>query len=173
MNDVMIDIETLGTSADCTILAIAAVRFDRLTGEIGGELHERIDPCGQNRHVCTQTLKWWAKQPQGVFAEAMSGETRLGQALHDLFVFVEPSDLVWAQGTDFDFKVLDHAFDSRMIQKPWPYYAKRDTRTLYDVAGFDPRTIQCEGTLHNALDDCKHQIRCVVAALQKLKGIAN
>lgn len=173
MNNVMIDIETLGTSADSVILSIAAVEFSREHGDLGRQFHAKLDPCGQNRRVCTETLKWWAKQPQGAFEDAMSSDVQLWMGLTGLVKFVPIDAIVWSQGSDFDFKILDNAYDQTRLTKPWKYNAKRDTRTLYDVANFDTRTIEREGVAHNALDDCKHQIRCVVAAFNKLKGIAN
>jgi hypothetical protein len=165
ITDTMIDIETLGTTTDCAILSIAAVEFDRNTGDLGRQFYERLDPCLQNRRLCPATLKWWASQDSGLFGEAIGGSMDLPMVLVLLNHFVSKDHPVWSQGIDFDFGILDHAFNHFDIETPWKYYAKRDTRTLYDAAGFNPKTIKREGSHHNALDDCKHQIRCVVAAM--------
>ena len=170
MKDVMIDIETLGTSIDCIILSIAAVEFDRITGQTGREFYEKIKPeHGQGRELCFKTLRWWANQPSGAFAEAMSGTDNLPTVIWHICKWWEPIKEVsncWSQGTDFDIAILEHACKKANYYTPWKHNAKRDTRTVYDVCGFDPKSIEREGTYHNALDDCKHQIRCVVAAMQ-------
>jgi DNA polymerase III alpha subunit (gram-positive type) len=172
MNDVMIDIETLGLSADATILSIAAVEFDRYTGDIGSYAFDMVDLCGQDRRVCTKTLKWWAQQSPGMFAKAINGERHIVSVLASLAEFIPDKCLVWSQGIDFDFGILEHAYESYLAGgAPWQYNAKRDTRTLYDVAGFDPKSIERTGEHHNALDDCLHQIKCVVAALNNLKVV--
>ena len=169
MKDVMIDIETLGTSIDCIILSIAAVEFDRFTGEINREFYEKIKPQhGQGRELSFDTLKWWANQPSGAFSEAMSGRDNLSTVIWHLSKWWNQfhwEHFCWSQGTDFDIAILEHAFKTNNYYVPWKYNAKRDTRTAYDVCGFDPKSIEREGTYHNALDDCKHQVKCVVAAI--------
>lgn len=169
MNDVMIDIETLGLTPDSVILSIAAVEFDRHTSEIGAESYFRIDPNQQNRRIDVGTLKWWLQQMSDVFNESFLGEYPLEYALHGLSIRVGQDCLVWSQGTDFDFPILCHAFFQHSIHVPWRYSNKRDTRTVYDVCKFDPRTIERKGEHHDALDDCHHQIRCVCAALNSIK----
>jgi hypothetical protein len=166
MNDVMIDIETLGTTPDSVILSIAAVRFDRETGEIGSHFYERIDCLQAGRVTCDETYAWWLKQSNELFDEATSGKTPLKNALVFLKGFFQEGQVVWSQGIDFDFAILDQAFRQHDIKPPWKYNAKRDTRTVYEICDFDPRFIERQGDKHNALEDCHHQIKCVVAALR-------
>ncbi len=52
---------------------------------------------------------------------------------------------------------------------PWSFWLHRDTRTAYDVAGFDPGTVQRTGKHHNALADCHHQIKCLWFALNNFR----
>ena len=49
----------------------------------------------------------------------------------------------------------------------------RDTRTAYDLARLDPKTIPREGTHHSALDDAHHQVRCVREAVRRIEGLKN
>lgn len=163
-DDVMIDIETLGTTPDSVILSIAAVKFDRISGVIWEEFYMRVRPNQTDRKISEETVRWWLEQPPALISESFSGSHYLVDGLNELRRFVCDSP-VWSQGTDFDFSILDNAFNSCGIPTPWKYNAKRDTRTAYDVCGFDPKSIEREGTYHNALDDCKHQIKCVVAAM--------
>ena len=53
------------------------------------------------------------------------------------------------------------------LPAPWSYRAPRDCRTIYEAAG--GVEIPFEGTQHNALDDAKHQARCVIEAYRKLR----
>lgn len=176
MKDVMIDIETLGTTPNSVILSIAAVQFDRDTGETGSEFLRTIDPDPkrQGRKRCQETYNWWQQQSEAAMQAAFSGTASLHQSLNDLYLWFNdlylwfgPNQIAWSQGTDFDFGILDHAFRQYgFADSPWKYNNKRDTRTVYDICDFDPKSIEREGDKHNALDDCKHQIRCVVAALR-------
>jgi len=167
MSDVMIDIETLGVNPNSVILSVAAVRFSRKTGEATGELHVRVSPNQCGRQIDKKTLRWWFMQPALSIADAMSGHAALPEAVRLLSEFIRGDDIVWSQGTDFDFPILENAFKECGVPVPWKYYAKRDTRTAYDVCGFDRRSVARQGVCHNALDDCRHQVRCVVAAMQK------
>ncbi len=167
LKDVMIDVETLGLTPDSVILSIAAVEFDRDTGDTGRWFYERVDHLQAGRTTCEETYAWWLKQPDEVFHEATSGTTPLRMALINLYAWFTEGQIAWSQGTDFDFPILLDAFKKNHIDIPWEYNAKRDTRTVYDICGFDPKSIEREGNHHNALDDCLHQIRCVHAALRQ------
>lgn len=71
---------------------------------------------------------------------------------------------------DFDIPIWGHAMAAIGERPPWEFWAGRDTRTVYDIAGFNPKSIKRAGTYHNALDDAKHQVKCLVAALDLLKN---
>ena len=66
----MIDIETLGTSPDCVVLSVGAVKFDPFTNI---EPHNRLlwrpsteEQFKANRTVLDSTLEWWATQPKHI-----------------------------------------------------------------------------------------------------------
>lgn len=161
----MIDTETLGTTPESVILSIAAVRFDRRTGDIVKQVHLRVSPNQPDRRIDQDTLRWWLAQPAVSISEAFGGTALLKDALELLAEFVDSKDLVWSQGTDFDFPLLQNAFESAGMKLPWKYWSKRDTRTVYDVCCFDANCVPRDGMHHNALSDCHHQIRCVVDAM--------
>lgn len=170
MNDIMIDIETLGLTADSVIVSIAAVKFNRHTGEIGDSFYQKIDPNQPGRLVCVETLKWWFNRSPELVAGLLNGDELLRDVLVELSAFFDRDRFVWSQGTDFDFPILGHAFSQQDMVIPLKYNALRDTRTVYDICNFDPKSIERQGSHHNALDDCHHQIRCVFAAL-KIMGV--
>lgn len=167
--DVMIDIETLGLESDSVILSLAAVRFCRTTGRTKRLMHQIIDPNQPERSIDADTVRWWIKKPGNAFSDILRGRCSLKEGLMELASNISIDDAVWAQGTDFDFDILEHACSQNGIQTPWKFTLKRDTRTAYDACGFDPKQIERSGTHHDALDDCYHQIKCVLAAFAVAK----
>ncbi|WP_081742891.1 3'-5' exonuclease [Candidatus Sodalis pierantonius] len=61
MNNVMLDIETLGKKAGCPILSVAAVMFEPATGLVGQIFYESIDyqAARQYGQPEEETLLWW------------------------------------------------------------------------------------------------------------------
>lgn len=60
------------------------------------------------------------------------------------------------------------------VEVPWKYFEPVDVRTLVDLGkrlfDFDPKkTIKFEGDKHNAIDDCKFQIKYCSAIYKKAK----
>ncbi|OFC62613.1 3'-5' exonuclease [Candidatus Erwinia dacicola] len=78
MNNIMIDIETLGKKRGCPVLSIAAVQFDPLSGKTGDIFYERmsIDAALSYGMPETSTLQWWDRQSAEARDEAFNG-TRL------------------------------------------------------------------------------------------------
>ena len=62
--DIMIDIETLGTSTKCPVISIGAVAFD--LNQIRGQFYVALDIKDQidsgKRLVDADTIKWWLSQ---------------------------------------------------------------------------------------------------------------
>jgi hypothetical protein len=128
-HDIMIDLETLGTTPDAVILSIGAVRFDLHAGLIF-DAHEddlfyravRIDS-QPDRKISGDTIAWWmaqTKEAQTVFTEPR-GE--LFAALVDLHHWIDatPSTApqVCSNGADFDLPILNHAFGQNTLPLPW------------------------------------------------------
>src|SRR5450830_362742 len=117
MNDVSIDIETLGTRFDAPIISIGAALFDRNTGELGDGLYVAVDleDALRNGRPSGSTLKWWIRQPRlaaAVFDD--DGAIPLAAALNELGSFLRiydaPTLRVWGNGPTFDVTILEHAF---------------------------------------------------------------
>lgn len=159
MNNVMIDLETLGTRADSVIMSIGAVKFDLQTGAIDAanafyasvsidSNHEAIP-----RHISESTLVWWTRQSaeaQKVFHEP---KTTLYAALCDLQNWFGDADCdVWSNGADFDIPMLAHAYHSNGLEAPWKFYKTRCFRTMKNLP-FAPKAEALPKTAHNALDD--------------------
>lgn len=174
---VMIDIETLGTKPGSVIASIGAVEFDPASGRLGGELEITVDienAQSLGLTIDAKTVAWWLNQNDTARKALFGGGIPLSSALIRLgdFLSIWKDVRVWSHGACFDLVLIESACLACHLPFPWPYNAHRDTRTIYDIAGINPKDFQ-EGTAHNALDDAKAQARAVIAAYKALgKGVA-
>lgn len=181
MNNVMLDIETVGNGSKAAIVSIGAVFFDPKTGELGSEFYQAISLSSSAYYgeMDASTIEWWMKQSdeaRAVFSD--ENKTNLKDSLVKFTQWIEQAEnykerVVWGNGSAFDNVILNHAFRSARMTPPWPYYGDRDVRTIVDLGrqlrGVDPKKeMELEGTAHNALDDAKHQARYVSAIFQAL-----
>lgn len=177
MSDIMLDIETLGLKAGAIPVSVGACCFDRATGEITKEFYRVIDPitaASAGLHVEIGTTLWWMDQSddaRAVFKDICEPLADVAAAFFNWVWDRAMADVtIWAQG-DMDFQVWGAAMDAVKVDRPWAFWQQRDTRTVYDVCGFDAKAFPRNGTHHNALDDARHQVACLHAAL-KSKGLA-
>ncbi|API58897.1 hypothetical protein BSL82_05870 [Tardibacter chloracetimidivorans] len=169
---IMVDLETLGTAAGCTILSIGAVAFNPLSGMIGGNFY-----CNVDRASCEAiglktnpaTVAWWAQQSVEARAALEANPYPIDVALDAFSYFYRDNDgtHLWGHGGNFDAPVLESAFIAAGMDLPWKYSAARCTRTIYELAGVAPDRMK--GVHHNALDDAINQAAAVIAAYGVLK----
>jgi hypothetical protein len=168
MASLMIDIETLGTTPDAHILTIAAQSFDPLQREwLGPHYYARVDfESQENRCIEPGTLEWWATQKESQ-TEAFAEDHRipLSQALTELGRMIWQSRRIWANGSNFDMTILEHAYKSYNITLPWQYFHVRDARTVYSLVP----SLNKYPASHHALEDCRRQIRLLWDSLEHLK----
>ncbi|WP_437918957.1 3'-5' exonuclease [Sphingobacterium sp. LRF_L2] len=169
----MIDIETLGTRPYSVILTVAAVRFDSKTGIVGDTFYDRISVKNslENEFVTdADTLKWWGTQPSETMREAFCGESSVENAMVGLMDFVgDNSDTrVWANSPSFDLSLIRNACERLLIHVQWNYGQERDVRTLSNLNPEIRYTVPFVGNKHDALADCRHQIKYLVATLKTL-----
>lgn len=170
---VMLDLETLGTTADAVIMSIGAVRFDLDGDSLDDEAFYAsvsIDSnLEQGRRVDENTLIWWLGQPaaQTVFHEPKQS---LEAALDALTAwFGEDADQLhtWSNGADFDLPMLAHAYRSFGWDAPWKFWNNRCFRTFKNLPGAHKTPRIEQGMKHNALDDAIYQAR-KAQAIQRL-----
>lgn len=167
----MLDLETLSTRPEATILTFGAVKFDPYTDQIHEQgLYLRVDVDEQivlGRHVDDSTVEWWGKQADDVREEALGDDNRvsLEQFTTELNRFLVGAGNIWAQGPVFDIVILENLYRQLNKPAPWYYWQIRDSRTLFGVHG-DPRVKGRVGH-HNALDDCKYQAQGVQEIYKK------
>lgn len=168
MNDVMIDLETLGRRPGCIILSIGAVMFDPEAQTLGSEFYTVVnqDSCRLNHdmHIDPETADWWRKQSNE--AQKVLREAKLPDAPSLILACggfagwlnaARASDQVrvWGNGSDFDNPILAEAFRRTQISLPWQFWNNRCYRTLKNL--YPQVAAVRSGTHHNALDDAKTQ----------------
>lgn len=174
MNNLMLDIETLGTDEDAIVISIGAVFFNPRTGELGGEFYHKLsfqDQIDLGRRPTQGAIEFWlnqSKEAQAVFSEEGLGTE---QALKKFREFVlenseEGKCKPWGNGPSFDITIMETLFKDFRVEFPWRFWNVRCLRTFkeYIYKGTD---LEREGIYHHALDDCKHQIKIVHQGLSK------
>ena len=171
MNDLMIDLETLGIRPGSIIASIGAAEFDAETGEIGRLFSANVNLDSAERAGLTMdvsTVKWWMKQTDQARETTFTrGDKSIDLALLELSQFarsVSPSR-IWAHSPSFDLVLLEAAYRIIKLPFPLPFHQARDTRTIFDLAGIKPEK---PGIAHNALDDATAQASAVIAAYRVL-----
>lgn len=180
MRHVSLDLETMGNAPYSAIVAIGAVKFDPLTGELGSTCYLQIDLVSAVKHggmIEASTVLWWMQQSDAARKE-VTGATRLmNLALHEFAQWLPRDAFVWGNGCGFDNARLREAYQNAAIPCPFSYRNDMDLRTAKEIVRLlgDPSRCEVEqaGTVHNALDDAVHQaqrISVYVRELRRIKG---
>ena len=172
----MIDLETLSTNPNATILTVGGVKFDPYTvAEPSQGMYFRVDVGSQTemgRDVMQETVNWWSKQPKEISDEAFSDDNRasLDDMIKKINKFSVGVDVFWCQGPLFDYAILQDIYKQLGYPVPWQYWQIRDSRTLFSLVPKDPD--EKRTGLHNALEDCYFQAKKVQRVYKQL-GIKN
>lgn len=186
--DVMIDIETLANTSNSVINQLAAVVFNRGTGEVISKFKKNVDTqscvdIGLEMNV--DTIEWWlsqSKEAQNSILEKPRDD--INTVLTQLSYFLienwsktdrkRPNDSykkedikLWCHAT-FDEPVLENAYNKAGLEVPWHYRSARDLRTLVDLANYTIDKNKNVGTAHDALDDCLFQVQYAVECINIL-----
>lgn len=174
MRNIMLDLETMGTSPGCVILSIGAVEF---TDHIVGEFHAHIDVKSSTDAgllLEAPTVMWWLGQSKEAQQSLLDADT---VSLHDaLEAFVDTFDWgntrVWANGASFDFPIIKAAFEAVGGNIPWAYYNEMDHRTLKNLVGKDVyKKLQVKPNLaHDALSDARAQALTAIDIMAWING---
>lgn len=179
MNNIMVDLETWGTKPGSDIRSIGAVEFDDEYRPLGRTFYVNLKSGSDYGLVRDQsTVKWWSEQSDEAQSVLLQDQVPFKQGLEmfrDWWLEIQEGPATredytkfWANGSHFDYVLLNAAYEAVGLDVPWIYRAPRDCKTIWDAGG-DPN-IPFEGVPHNALDDAVHQARCVVEAFKNIKG---
>lgn len=185
--DIMVDIETLGTEVDSTIIQIAGVAFDIEKGDSVAEFNSIADISKNNdNNITGDTLKWWLDTDAKLFNYLLTKGTGSSKELLEEFYnwlkelvteYGQDNVYFWGNGILFDNKMIEYQLKSIGLDYPIHYKNDRDVRTLVDIAGrkvgisekgvkerFNNDFLQT----HNALDDVIYQISLVSTLYKEL-----
>ncbi|MDT3720320.1 3'-5' exonuclease [Pseudomonas oryzihabitans] len=171
--DVVIDLETMGTSPRAAIVALGAValhaEFPR-PREYYGRV-DLADSVAQGGVFDAETVQWWMQQSEEARHELVGS---LAQPLHaelrTLSLWLEGLELnygdlfIWGNSPAFDCTILGSAYDSVGLSRPWHFRQERDLRTLLDLYP-EAADIEFEGVKHHAMHDARHEARMLAKAL--------
>jgi hypothetical protein len=176
----MVDLETMGTDPGAAILSLGAVLFDESPLPAHGALaldhpdvfYRVVRLKGQNRNIDPDTIGWWMKQSdrarQAVFPDASDYLVDIKRCLPDFLGWLAGRGInlsqtkIWSQGQSFDIVIIEDIFRQYAQPVPWKYWNHRDTRTLYEECGIDPRKFAPPGGVaHIAWEDAAEQARNV------------
>ena len=172
----MIDLETLSTNPNATILTVGGVKFDPYTLiEPSQGMYFRVDVDSQTamgRDVMQETLDWWGTQDKEIMEEALGDNDRISisEMLKTINKWCVGVDVFWSQGPLFDYAILQDFYAQMKTPVPWNYWQIRDSRTLFSLVPRDPN--EKRTGLHNALEDCYFQAKKVQKIYKQL-GIKN
>ena len=162
LQDVMIDLETLGTGPKAVVLSIGAVFFDK--EELGNTFYAVLDTLSQEtagRVVDPKTVQWWSEQSEEAKTVLTAPQIPTGGVLHAFVSYLRATDIrIWGNGATFDNVILASLFEDFGVPKPWGYSADRCYRTLRNISNVRGQLPNREGTYHNALDDAIYQAKC-------------
>ncbi len=166
MDNVMLDIETLGTSQQAPVISIGACYFTLGNPDQEcGDFYRHIDwsDAIKGREVSGETLKWWMVQSDSARDAVVQQGSTVREALMDLAEWLGDNSIVWGNGATFDIAILENLYNQYEIPTPWKFYNVRDVRTVVaiaeDIASKDD--VPFTGTPHHALYDAIHQAKYV------------
>jgi exodeoxyribonuclease VIII len=173
----MIDVETLGVNPHAPIMQIGAILFDSYTGAHVQEYCANIEVTDASCErwglkTDQSTIDFWAGQPVEIWESTKIGARPLEVVMPEFFAGLGAIGMVketpiWSHAT-FDFPLVNHHLQL-VGCKPLYYRAARDIRTLVALADIDLKSYDWNQKTHNALDDCRFQVKYCVDAMAKIR----
>lgn len=173
MNHIMLDLEALGKNSEKVICQIGAIYFDPKTGETGAEFKVNIDAISHEKYGAktdSDTVYWWLAQSDAARASILA-QPRLDArvAIEQFNEFAKDAKYIWSHAT-FDFVTIMHMFKQVSVVPNFSYKSGLDIRTLVYLSGIQFDKIPRDGVHHDALADCKHQVKYCTEAFSKVKA---
>lgn len=171
-NAVMVDLETMSTESNASIIAIGAVKFwlNVKQEEFGEDqlfyTAVSLDSSQEaGLHIKADTVMWWlAQEPEA--RNAFKNPVSLASALNAFSRFVPSKETyIFGNGAAYDNVVLHNAYKAINLKYPVSYKYDVCYRTLSKLSDVGP--LPFEGTKHNALHDAMAQTRHLMAILEK------
>jgi hypothetical protein len=179
MRELMLDLETLGTSSHAVVVSIGAVQFDITNDEMIGDLYYRnvdADSCVKAGLKIDGgcVVDFWFKQNDAARHALLDNKKSLFDACTEFGDFMKRNKIetIWGNGSSFDCVIIRNAFEAVGVPFPIPFWGDRDVRTLVQLGrklGLKTDKTERIGTAHNALDDAKWQVSYTTQIFKRLK----
>ena len=173
IENVMVDLETMGTGVDSAIVAIGAVEFCSTTSVLGRTFYHTISlesSVQDGGIIDAATVLWWLNQENPARQEISRNGEPIRQILHAFTAWLQPCGSnvkIWGNGATFDNVVLAQAYRRAKLKLPWTYANDRCYRTLKALYPNVAKTRM--GTHHNALDDAATQAQHAISILRAIR----
>jgi len=173
---VMLDLETMGTGSNSTIIAIGAVFFS--DSATLGSFYANVskESCEDEGMVSdAATVKWWSEQSEEAKAALKGNQLDIIDALNEFKNWLNRSDTpidnieIWGNGSMFDNTILSNAYLSCGMEIPWKFYNDRCYRTVKNV--YPEIKLNRVGVHHNAVDDAKSQALHLIEILKSIPSV--
>lgn len=168
---IMVDLETLSTRANATILSIGAVKFTLGDGVID-KFYINVDgkSCKDaGLHVSKDTVKWWSEQNKEALKALLVDPRPLDEAMQKFTEFCGTDEImIWGNGASFDVTILGEAYEAVGVSRyPWKHWNIMCFRTVMNLMGIRNSEIRKSenDTHHHALDDAMSQMNTLVKVL--------
>lgn len=172
MNDLMLDLETMGSGPNAAIVAVGAVMFDIEAGVIGERFYQVVDLKSAVRlggEMDPGTVLWWLKQSDAARGAFAAEGAHIAEVLAGFERFISWNSTpervrIWGNGALFDNVILASAYRNADLMLPWRFWNDRCYRTVKALyPDIKPDRV---GTHHNAVDDAETQARHLIAMLK-------
>jgi DNA polymerase III epsilon subunit-like protein len=170
---VMLDLETMSTQNDASIISIGAVKFwlnvnqDEFTEDQLFYQTVSLKSCQKvGLHIDANTVEWWLQQSkEAQIALFDSNRMDVTSAMHRFARWIPEDAYIFGNGATFDNIILRNAFNACRVKYPVSYKRDMCYRTLKQMSDIPVPII--EGTKHNALHDAMAQTKHLMTILQK------
>jgi hypothetical protein len=166
---IILDFETLSTTPDAVIIQVGAIAVNRSDFAIYDTLDHRPEIFGQltiGRQWDTDTIRWHMKNGTII---TNPGKITIEQSIRALSMFITHHNphRIWAWGKDFERPLYENL--CRRLSIAVPDYQFRSFACARDQwqNAFGMET-QAPKRTHQALQDCKDELRDLHQALTKL-----
>lgn len=170
MNNLMIDVESMGKKPDAALVAIGAVFFDEHSGLIGDTFYRTIHlatSVGLGFKIEPATVLFWLGQSDEARNAILFNAVHVEDAMSDFADWVKAKgpakgDLrIWGCSPSFDCIKVQAHIEACDLEVPWFYWAERDYRTIRERNKIVPEAERVG--LHNAMHDAMHQANHLIA----------
>jgi inhibitor of KinA sporulation pathway (predicted exonuclease) len=176
--ELMVDLETLGTSSDCVVVSIGACIFDLKTNQVISTFYSPLtlqDQLDKGRKIDADTLAWWMKQSDDARRVFQDGAVMTSEGLNTFANWIASNIpdkkrvRAWGNGSNFDISIMEHLYKDYEQPVPWEYYNVMDLRTFRRFVANNAK-VEKSGVDHNALDDALSQAHFVIKYSKKVDG---